>query len=80
LGFSSDEEPVTIADPYYVAAGKHFENLFERYGTPIIILNLIKVSVSLSCPSLPKPYRNGYSGENPARNGFYTSTHSVLIT
>jgi hypothetical protein len=36
---------VTIADPYYVAAGKHFENLFERYGAPIIILNLIKVII-----------------------------------
>ncbi|CAG7855197.1 Polyphosphoinositide phosphatase; AltName: Full=Phosphatidylinositol 3,5-bisphosphate 5-phosphatase; AltName: Full=SAC domain-containing protein 3 [Serendipita indica DSM 11827] len=33
---------ITIADPYYVAAGKHFDNLFERYGTPVIILNLIK--------------------------------------
>ena len=34
---------VTIADPFFVAAGKHFDNLFERYGTPLIILNLIKV-------------------------------------
>jgi hypothetical protein len=34
---------VTIADPFFVAAGKHFNNLFERYGTPLIILNLIKV-------------------------------------
>ncbi|KAG8819015.1 phosphatidylinositol-3,5-bisphosphate 5-phosphatase [Serendipita sp. 399] len=33
---------ITISDPYYVAAGKHFDNLFERYGTPLIILNLIK--------------------------------------
>ena len=36
-------ELVTIADPFFVAAGKHFDNLFERYGTPLIILNLIKV-------------------------------------
>jgi hypothetical protein len=34
---------VTIADPFFVAAGKHFDNLFKRYGTPLIILNLIKV-------------------------------------
>ena len=25
---------------FLVAAGKHFDNLFERYGTPLIILNL----------------------------------------
>ena len=39
---------VTIADPFFVAAGKHFDNLFERYGTPLIILNLIKVRRSYS--------------------------------
>ncbi|KAG8850186.1 phosphatidylinositol-3,5-bisphosphate 5-phosphatase [Serendipita sp. 411] len=33
---------IAISDPYYVAAGKHFDNLFERYGIPLIILNLIK--------------------------------------
>ncbi|CAI5986894.1 unnamed protein product, partial [Closterium sp. NIES-64] len=30
-------------DPMYTAARLHFENLMERYGRPIIILNLIKV-------------------------------------
>ncbi|XP_015902276.1 phosphoinositide phosphatase SAC2 isoform X2 [Ziziphus jujuba] len=29
-------------DPNYEATRLHFENLFKRYGTPIIILNLIK--------------------------------------
>ncbi|KAF8330313.1 SacI homology domain-containing protein [Cantharellus anzutake] len=33
---------ITVMDPYYTAAARHFDNLFERYGTPIIILNLIK--------------------------------------
>jgi hypothetical protein len=37
---------VTIADPFFVAAGKHFDSLFERYGTPLVILNLIKVRQS----------------------------------
>jgi hypothetical protein len=32
-------------DPFYSAAARHFDNLFERYGVPLIILNLIKVSV-----------------------------------
>jgi hypothetical protein len=39
---------VTVVDPFYVAAGKHFDNLFERYGTPVIILNLIKVRIILA--------------------------------
>lgn len=25
-----------------LSSGNHFNNLFERYGTPIIILNLVK--------------------------------------
>jgi len=29
-------------DPFYTAASLHFDNLFQRYGTPITILNLIK--------------------------------------
>ncbi|KAL8138322.1 hypothetical protein V2J09_004323 [Rumex salicifolius] len=29
-------------DPTYEATGKHFEDLAERYGNPIIVLNLIK--------------------------------------
>ncbi|KAJ3012423.1 UNVERIFIED_CONTAM: phosphatidylinositol-3,5-bisphosphate 5-phosphatase [Siphonaria sp. JEL0065] len=29
-------------DPYHSATALHFSNLFERYGTPLIILNLIK--------------------------------------
>ena len=48
---------VTIADPFFAAAGKHFDSLFERYGTPLIVLNPIKVCRSyfkglspLTCP------------------------------
>ena len=29
-------------DPFYGAAALHFNNLFERYGAPIYVLNLIK--------------------------------------
>lgn len=29
-------------DPFYSAGALHFDNLFERYGTPIYVLNLIK--------------------------------------
>ncbi|KDQ17280.1 hypothetical protein BOTBODRAFT_105836 [Botryobasidium botryosum FD-172 SS1] len=33
---------LTIVDPFYTAASRHFDDLFKRYGVPIIILNLIK--------------------------------------
>jgi hypothetical protein len=31
-----------VRDPYYSACAKHFNQLFRRYGTPIIVLNLVK--------------------------------------
>lgn len=33
---------VNLSDPYYQSSSIHFNNLFKRYGLPIIILNLIK--------------------------------------
>ena len=36
--------PVNLVDPFYSAAALHFDNLFERYGAPVYVLNLIKVS------------------------------------
>lgn len=35
---------MNLVDPFYSAAGLHFDNLFERYGAPIYVLNLVKVS------------------------------------
>jgi hypothetical protein len=29
-------------DPFYGAAALHFDNLFERYGAPVYVLNLVK--------------------------------------
>ena len=34
---------IEIVDPFSVAAGKHFNNLMSRYGSPIIVLNLVKM-------------------------------------
>lgn len=31
-----------FVDPYHEATAKHFNNLLKRYGTPIVVLNLIK--------------------------------------
>ncbi|KAK5085940.1 phosphatidylinositol-3,5-bisphosphate 5-phosphatase [Lithohypha guttulata] len=33
---------LNVVDPFFSAAALHFDNLFERYGTPIYALNLIK--------------------------------------
>ncbi|WVQ79290.1 hypothetical protein IAT38_001387 [Cryptococcus sp. DSM 104549] len=33
---------ITIKDPFYTPAAKHFDDLLGRYGAPIYILNLIK--------------------------------------
>ncbi|KAF9649675.1 hypothetical protein BDM02DRAFT_3094328 [Thelephora ganbajun] len=33
---------ISVVDPFYTAASLHFDNLFQRYGTPITVLNLIK--------------------------------------
>lgn len=33
---------LNLIDPFYLAAALHFDNLFARYGSPIIVLNLIK--------------------------------------
>ncbi|KAJ9632515.1 phosphatidylinositol-3,5-bisphosphate 5-phosphatase [Taxawa tesnikishii (nom. ined.)] len=33
---------LNLLDPFYQPAALHFDNLFERYGCPIYVLNLIK--------------------------------------
>lgn len=40
----SPRPPITIslADPYFVPAMRHFDNLFRAYGTPVVVINLIK--------------------------------------
>ncbi|KAI0482104.1 SacI homology domain-containing protein [Xylariaceae sp. FL0804] len=33
---------LNLVDPFYTAAALHFDNLFERYGSPVYVLNLVK--------------------------------------
>lgn len=33
---------INLVDPFYGAAALHFDNLFERYGAPVYVLNLVK--------------------------------------
>lgn len=35
---------VNLIDPFYSAAALHFDDLFDRYGAPLYVLNLVKVS------------------------------------
>ena len=39
----ADRKLVNVIDPFYAAAGLHFDNLFQRYGNPVYVLNLVKV-------------------------------------
>ena len=39
----TDTALVNLVDPFYGAAALHFDNLFERYGTQVYVLNLVKV-------------------------------------
>ena len=36
---------VDRADPYYSVPAMHFNSLMSRYGSPLIILNLVKVCI-----------------------------------
>ena len=44
---------VNLVDPFYSAAALHFDNLFDRYGAPIFVLNLVKVRGLGKKESLP---------------------------
>jgi len=33
---------ISVVDPFFTAAARHFDDLFSRYGAPMMILNLIK--------------------------------------
>ena len=33
---------LNLIDPFYAAAAQHFDNLFDRYGAPLYVLNLVK--------------------------------------
>ncbi|KAI4242557.1 MAG: hypothetical protein L6R40_003938 [Gallowayella cf. fulva] len=50
---------LNLVDPFFTAAALHFDNLFERYGAPIYVLNLIKARERIPRESiLLKEYTN----------------------
>lgn len=45
---------VPVIDPFYTGGAKHFDDLFARYGAPLMVLNLIKTrEAQVRC--LPSP-------------------------
>ena len=39
---------IDLGDPFTIPAGRHFCALLQRFGSPIILLNLVKVSVKIN--------------------------------
>ena len=46
--YEAKNPSVNLVDPFYSSAALHFDDLFERYGAPIYVLNLVKVTAHLS--------------------------------
>jgi len=54
---------VNVVDPFFSAAALHFNQMFERYGIPIIALSLIKVcsyQIELTASKKREPRENQY--------------------
>ncbi|EWC45362.1 hypothetical protein DRE_00761 [Drechslerella stenobrocha 248] len=51
---SVPKPPITLnlVDPFFSAAALHFDQLFDRYGTPVVVLNLIKAREKVPRESL----------------------------
>lgn len=74
---------LNVVDPYFRAAALHFNNMFERYGTPVFVINLIKTrertaretilgkefteSIAYLNQSLPPEHRLRYSAWDMSR-------------
>ena len=64
---------VNLVDPFYSAAALHFDNLFERYGAPIYVLNLVKVCrtsqiQAIRFAKLHRPVRGRLENQSCSKN------------
>ncbi|KAL8633795.1 hypothetical protein Q9189_000531 [Teloschistes chrysophthalmus] len=58
---------VNLVDPFFTAAALHFDHLFQRYGAPVYVLNLIKARERTPRESiLLKEYTNAITYLNQA--------------
>ena len=65
--------PVNLVDPFYSAAALHFDNLFERYGAPVYVLNLIKVNWSIVQYRITLLMSYSHASVHHGSQSFYTS-------
>lgn len=66
---------INLVDPFYEAAALHFDNLFERYGSPIYVVNLIKAKERHPRESkLLREYTNAIN----YLNQFLSSEHKII--
>uniref|UniRef100_A0A1B6BYX7 SAC domain-containing protein n=1 Tax=Clastoptera arizonana TaxID=38151 RepID=A0A1B6BYX7_9HEMI len=63
-----------LSDPYCQAAGAHFNNLLLRYGSPIIVLNLVKKREKKKHESI---LSEEYSGAIKYLNQFLPPEHQI---
>jgi hypothetical protein len=48
---------IDIVDPFATVAAKHFKQLIQRFGAPIIVLNLVKMQKKAQESILAEEYR-----------------------
>ena len=71
---------VNLVDPFYGAAALHFDNLFERYGAPIFVLNLVKVRTSCLAERGTRIIRSRPVNEHHASLSFLENTPMLSPT
>ena len=72
---------VNLVDPFYSAAALHFDNLFERYGSPVYVLNLVKVRPSkTTTPFAPLLRSPSLANEHLGNRSSYENTETQFHT
>ena len=71
---------VNLIDPFYSAAALHFDNLFERYGAPVYVLNLVKVRVQKRDTTFTDIPFHSLASERHANPSYLRSSLMLLHT
>ena len=73
---------VDVVDPFFSAAALHFDDMFKRYGAPIVVLNLIKVcnpNVLLLSLANKQNQRVADEGEDTTRSCAASGVHGIRL-
>lgn len=78
--------PIEIAprDPFFAAAARHFDHLFELYGAPVVIFNLIRVhsqyfSLTRPIQYTDKSVQTSYSAKTDKNRRYWQNSRNVSI-